>query len=183
MSGTPSCCHPPILLECPRYDRDADSHLLNTCISILSTITRYEIFFVSRNGFPIIRFICTIVIQPACLNVAKEKAPSSPAGTKGRRCPSLLFLEAGGKRRCSPVQIEGHPLGALRFFEFIHASGKSVNDYLDLACASETSGKGEMNEKGRRLKAKGSERRDPNFSFRTFSLQPLPSLAMTSRLC
>ena len=113
----------------------------------------------------------------------KKKRPLAPLGPKDAVVHPVLFLEAGGKRRCSLVQIEGHPLGALLFFEFIHASGKSVNDYLDLACASETSGKGEMNEKGRRLKAKGSERRDPNFSLRTFSLQPLPSLAMTSRLC
>ena len=48
---------------------------------------------------------------------------------------------------------------------------------------NETSGKCEMNEKGLRLKAKGSERRDPNFSLHIFSLRPLARLAMTSRLC
>ena len=41
----------------------------------------------------------------------------------------------------------------------------------------------EMRDERERLKAEGSERRDPSFSLRTFSLQPLARLAMTSRLC
>ena len=81
-----------------------------------------EIFFAFPNGIPITRFIYAMPIRSA---LVMKKTPSSPLGPEDA---IVHYLEAGGKRRCSPDPIGTLNGGTMEpLCAFIHTLGKSVN--------------------------------------------------------